>query len=133
MHGNVRAKPPGCGLVRLVAVIAALGTASGCLGPKAVRFTRGNYNEAYRVTNDEQLLMNIVRLRYADSPVFIDLPNITSQFEMSARSTYLGGHGNQFPGQSNLGFGDLSARDTPTLSYHPREGKEIAKAASHLR
>ena len=26
------------------------------------------------------------------------------------------------------GFGDLSLRDTPTLSYHPREGREIAKA-----
>ena len=37
-------------------------------------------------------------------------------------------YGNQFPGHTNLGFGELSLRDTPTLSYHPREGREIAKA-----
>jgi hypothetical protein len=86
------------------------------------------YNEVVRDTNDEQLLINIVRLRYADSPVFIDLPNITSQFEMAGRSNYLGGYGNQTPGRASLGFGELSLRDTPTLSYHPREGREIAKA-----
>jgi hypothetical protein len=85
-------------------------------------------NEVVRDTNDQQLLMNIVRLRYADSPIFIDLPNITSQFEMAGRGNYLGGTGNQFHGKSNLGFGELSLRDTPTLSYHPREGREIAKA-----
>ena len=86
------------------------------------------YNEVIRDTNDQQLLLNIVRLRYADSPVFIDLPNITSQFEAAGRGNYLGGTGNQFHGHTNLGLGELSLRDTPTLSYHPREGREIAKA-----
>jgi hypothetical protein len=86
------------------------------------------YNEVIRDTNDQQLLLNIVRLRYADSPVFIDLPNITSQFEAASRGNYLGGTGNQFHGHTNLGFGELSLRDTPTLSYHPREGREIAKS-----
>jgi hypothetical protein len=86
------------------------------------------YNEVVRDTNDEQLLMNIVRLRYADSPVFIDLPNITSQFEAAGRGGYLGGYGNAAPSRASLGSGELSFRDTPTLSYHPREGREIAKA-----
>jgi hypothetical protein len=116
-------------LLLRVVVLAALGSgAGGCIGPKAVRYTRLRYNDVVRTTNDEQLLINIVRLRYADSPVFIDLPNITSQFELSGQGTYLGGRGNQFRGQTNLGFAGLSARDTPTLSYHPREGREIAKA-----
>jgi hypothetical protein len=109
-------------------ILAAWAGISGCLGPKAVRYTRLRYNEVVRDTNDEQLLINIVRLRYADSPVFVDLPNITSQFEIAGRGNYLGGYGNQTPGRASLGFGDLSLRDTPTLSYHPREGREIAKA-----
>jgi hypothetical protein len=116
---------------RLLAVIALAAWAglSGCLGPKAVRYTRLRYNEVVRDTNDEQLLINIVRLRYADSPVFIDLPSITSQFEMSGTAGYLGGYGNQFKGgTTSLGNGSMSLRDTPTLSYHPREGREIAKA-----
>jgi hypothetical protein len=119
-----------CGrsLLQVVVLVAAWAGASGCLGPKAVRYTRLRYNEVVRDTNDEQLLVNIVRLRYADSPVFIDLPNITSQFELAGQGTYLGGIGNQFRGHTDLGFAGLNARDTPTLSYHPREGREIAKA-----
>ncbi|MGP0064150.1 MAG: hypothetical protein ACLQGP_11200 [Isosphaeraceae bacterium] len=115
-------------LLRILFLALLWGGISGCLGPKAVRYTRMRYNEVVRATNDEQLLMNIVRLRYADSPVFIDLPSITSQFEVSGGSHYLGGYGNQDPSRTSLGFGELSLRDTPTLSYHPREGREIAKA-----
>jgi hypothetical protein len=109
--------------------LTACSALSGCVGPNAVRYTRMRYNEVVRDTNDEQLLINIVRLRYADSPVFIDLPNITSQFEMSGSAGYLGGYGNQFKGgTTSLGNGSMSLRDTPTLSYHPREGREIAKS-----
>ncbi len=113
---------------RAVVLLALWSGASGCVGPNAVRYTRLRYNEVLRDTNDQQLLLNIVRLRYADSPVFIDLPNITSQFEVAGRGNYLGGAGNQFRVHTNLGFGELSLRDSPTLSYHPREGREVAKA-----
>jgi hypothetical protein len=109
------------------ALIAAVVVGPGCLGPKAVRTTRMKYNESIRITNDEQLLTNIVRLRYADSPVFMDLPSITSQFEISGRGNFLGGIGNQFPGHADLGFAEISGRDSPTLSYRPREGKEVAR------
>ncbi len=109
-------------------LLAALASTSGCVGPTAIRHTRLRYNEVVRYTTSEQLLINIVRLRYADSPIFIDLPNITSQFQMTGGGNYLGGYGNQAPGPTSLGAGLLSLSDTPTLSYHPREGTEIAKA-----
>lgn len=102
--------------------------AGGCVGPKAISHTRIRYNEVYRSTNDEQLLLNIVRLRYADSPVFIDLPSITSQFEFRGGTSYAGGLDGQGPGRTNLGHGELSLADTPTLSYRPREGKELARS-----
>ncbi len=124
-RGKTRWRRP---FLHVVVLLAGWAGVSGCVGPKAIRYTRIRYNEVVRDTNDEQLLLNIVRLRYADSPVFIDLPNITSQFEMAGRGSYFGGYGNQYQGRSNLGYGELSLRDTPTLSYHPREGREIAKA-----
>jgi hypothetical protein len=106
-------------------VLATVGlAASGCLGPAAVRSTRIRYNEAIRSTNDEQLLVNLVRLRYADSPVFIDLPSITSQFELAAGGSDPGSNGSQ----TNFGIAGLTGRDSPTLSYHPRQGREISKA-----
>src|SRR5215472_10177549 len=91
---------------RLVVLLAACAGISGCLGPSAVRYTRLRYNDVVRDTNDQQLLINIVRLRYADSPIFIDLPNITSQFEVAGRGNYLGGYGNQTPRRASLGFGE---------------------------
>ncbi len=128
MDDRGRRVAPGRLVGRILILGLALPCLGGCVGPKAVRYTRMKYNEVVRDTNDQQLLLNIVRLRYADSPVFIDLPNITSQFEVAGRGNYFGGYGNQTPGPASLGLGDLSFRDTPTLSYHPREGREIAKA-----
>jgi hypothetical protein len=118
--------PRSRGDARRAALLAALlcASAGGCLGPAAIRSTRLRYNEVVRSTNDEQLLVNLVRLRYADSPVFIDLPTITSQFEAAAGGSYPGKSGSQ----TAFGVAGLTARDTPTLSFHPREGREIAKA-----
>jgi hypothetical protein len=118
--------PRSRGDARRAALLAALlcASAGGCVGPAAIRSTRLRYNEVVRSTNDEQLLVNIVRLRYADSPVFIDLPTITSQFEAAAGGSYPGRAGSQ----TAFGVAGLTARDTPTLSFHPREGREIAKA-----
>jgi hypothetical protein len=107
-----------------VALMAGCLVAGGCVGPAAVRSTRMRYNEVVRSTSDEQLLMNLVRLRYADTPVFIDLPNITSQFEVAAGASDPGRGG----GQTTFGIAGASGRDTPTLSYHPRQGREVAKA-----
>jgi len=110
-----------------MALLALCLCVAGCVGPKAISHTRIRYNEVYRATNDEQLLLNIVRLRYADSPVFMDLPSITSQFEVAGGAGYSGGLDGQGPGRTNLGSGQLGLRDTPTLSYHPREGREMAR------
>jgi hypothetical protein len=111
------------GMLRATVLVGCL-AAGGCLGPAAVRSTRLRYNEVVRATNDEQLLLNLVRLRYADTPIFIDLPSITSQFEIAAGGSDPGPAGSQ----TNFGVGGAWARDTPTLSYHPREGREIARA-----
>ena len=75
--------------------------AAAAWGRRPIRYTRMRYNEVVRDTNDQQLLMNIVRLRYADSPVFIDLPNITSQFELAAGGSDPGPAGSQ----TNFGIG----------------------------
>jgi hypothetical protein len=127
--GNVRenalrTRNPAIGLLARTFLLASLLGSSGCIGPAAVRSTRLRYNEVVRATNDQQLLLNLVRLRYADSPIFIDLPNITSQFEVSGGASDPGPGG----GQTTFGVVGASARDTPTLSYHPRQGREIAKA-----
>src|SRR5262245_27974183 len=43
---------------------AAVLACCGCLGPRAVQCTRARYNEVIQNTNNEELLLNLVRLRY---------------------------------------------------------------------
>ena len=61
----------------LVAALLLGGCQTAKVGPKALRTFQGAYNEAITVNKDEQLLQNIVRLRYRDNPVFLEVNKIT--------------------------------------------------------
>jgi hypothetical protein len=113
----------------LLALAAVLALApAGCLGPQAVKQTRLKYNEAFHRTSAEQILLNVVRLRYADTPTFLDLPNITSQFEAASNSGYSYGLNGEGPGRTNLGNFELLLRDSPTLSYQPKVGEAFGRS-----
>jgi hypothetical protein len=57
--------------------------AAGCaFGPKTLEKTRLRYNQAVKCTSEEQLLLNIVRLRYTDSPSSLGVSNIAAQHEL---------------------------------------------------
>ena len=67
------------------AALAAGALAAGCrsFGPHALEQTRLPYNEAVKVTTEQQLLLNIVRLRYTDTPSSLSISNIAAQFEIT--------------------------------------------------
>ena len=80
---NVLARPAGWGGL---ATLVLLSAAPGCsFGPKAVYRTRLPYNEAVKTTSEEQLLLNIVRLRYSDNPSSIAVSSIAAQFELAKK------------------------------------------------
>ena len=109
-------------VVGLLAAVAVC-TSTGCLGPYAVKQTRMRYNDAYRHTNDEQFLTNIVRLRYADSPVFVDLPNITAQFEVAGTGSLTGGRDSSGPGDTLLGLGEPGPHVPPSATTPARASR----------
>ncbi|MFM7035418.1 MAG: hypothetical protein ACKOYJ_09620 [Planctomycetia bacterium] len=111
-------------LVWLSAVLVAIvgGPATGCMGSLAVRSTRLAYNQSYSLTADQEILLNIVRLRYAESPNFMDLPAITSQIEAASNGN---GESTTIPGLGTWG-GLFHLRDAPTLSYTPRTGFNVS-------
>jgi hypothetical protein len=58
---------------------------AGCaFGPRVLERTHGQYNEAYRQVDCEELLLNIVRLRYNDPPAEVEVSSIAAQYELSA-------------------------------------------------
>ena len=93
----------------------------GCttLGPRVLKGERINYNLALQYTADEQMLLNLVQLKYRDTPIFLEVRVIATQFSVSASRKRYG-----TAGQCNdlsHGWGPRSilnaARRSPTLPY----------------
>lgn len=111
------------------AIGLALGTcAPGCIGPRSVELTRLQYDQSVHTTNDQMWLRNLVRLRYGESPTFLDVSAINSQFELATRGGLTGGL--QRDSVNRTLFGELGAqfRDAPTLTYAPRTPTEVTRA-----
>jgi hypothetical protein len=88
---------------------------------------RNAYNITLQTTSNEQLLLNLVRLRYCDTPYFLNVNNITTQFSYGAEAStkFL------FPGFNEKNpaavGGTLNWRSQPTVIYSPLEGKAFAE------
>ncbi len=101
----------------------------GCqhVGPATIVEDRVCYDEAVASSWKEQALLNIVKLRYFDTPFFTDVAQIVSGYSVGGQvSPSLGFTNSFFPGAS---FGDrligsvpLQAAyiDRPTVSYAPQ-------------
>src|ERR1700674_1454094 len=61
-------------------VLAITVTVSGCatISGGVLRDSREQFNETAQITNAEQLLRNIVRLRYAISPYFLEMNTVST-------------------------------------------------------
>jgi hypothetical protein len=69
--------------LRLVLLLALPGCA---FGPRALEGSHGKYNEAVRTVNEEQLLRNLVHLRYTESPLNLEITIIANAFELSGQA-----------------------------------------------
>ena len=99
---------------------------SGCMGPSALRATRNQYNRAMSVSEEQQLLLNLVRVRYRETPRFLQVGAINATFDFGALATFDGtfpdGGPNVFGAGAQLGYSE-----TPTITYTPLQGAEFAQ------
>lgn len=118
----------------LLAVIVALATA-GCqsIGPGSVQRDRVDYAGAIAGSWREQMLLNIVKLRYFDAPIFLEVSSVISSYSLQGEATF----GAQFFPSASISSASQSGQrigvtgtyiDRPTISYTPVTGeKYIAK------
>ncbi len=102
----------------------------GCAaqGARKVPQDRFDYNGAIARSANEQMLLNLVRLRYSEVPVFLALNSVLTQYVWS------GGVGVAGTGGENLGFpawtvggsADVRYIERPTMTYTPLSGAEFA-------
>ena len=99
----------------------------GCTkyGPAFLQIERSQYNQAIQKTNDEQLLLNLVRLKYHDTPLFMEVHNIASQFtlqkDMGISTQLQGAKGIFTQGASTF------VEESPTISYSPLHGENFVQ------
>jgi hypothetical protein len=73
------------GRLRPDAFVLAFGMfLSGCggLGPGFLGKDRIDYNVAISESWKEEMMLNLVKLRYGDAPVFLDVASIISQYQV---------------------------------------------------
>jgi hypothetical protein len=115
--------------VRQAALLAAACVMAGCttLGPASIQRDRTDYAGAIALSWKEQALLNIVKLRYGDVPVFLDVSSVIAS---SALESQVNLTANIFPAGSNNqslgGYGRYT--DRPTISYSPLTGDKFAKS-----
>jgi hypothetical protein len=102
--------------------------ASGCatgLGPQALRGERPDYNQQIVRSADGEMLLNLVRLRYNDSPLFLELGGVVAQYGYDASLTAAGQINGTGPSGASVGTG-LAYSEKPTITYTPLQGEEFA-------
>ena len=113
----------------LLLIAAALFLISGCAaqGAKRVPADRFDYNGAIAQSTREQMLLNIVRSRYLEVPVFLTVSSVLTQYEYD-RSVGLGGILEFGSGTTDRALGDANLRfsERPTITYLPVEGQEFS-------
>jgi hypothetical protein len=80
-----------------VPVVLMLCVVTGCgsIGPSTVNRDRFDYINAISESWKQQLLLNIVRLRYADTPVFLEVGQVISGYEVEGTFSAGGTIGNK--------------------------------------
>ena len=101
----------------------------GCthIGPGTIVTDRVAYDDAIASSWKEQTLLNIVKLRYFDTPFFTDVAQIVSGYSVGAQANPTPGFNQSFFPGATFGdrlIGSLSLQaayiDRPTVSYAPQ-------------
>ena len=120
-----------CGLLALMLFALA---ACASLGPGSVTRDRFDYTAAVAESWKTQMLLNLVKLRYSDTPVFLDVGQIVSGYTMQSTFSASGSVFNTstvVPGvpNSSIGLGATGQyTDRPTITYAPLMGERFARS-----
>ena len=104
---------------------------AGCthLGPQTVAVDRFDYSTAIADSWKQQTLLNIVKLRYMDLPVFVDVASIVAGYSLQTGVTVNGvvsREGRCRAITDRLG-GQAIYTDRPTITYVPMTGEKFLR------
>lgn len=114
----------------ILIVLAILVLSAGCrsVGPSNIKRDRLHYASAVSDSWKEQLLLNIVKSRYGDAPVFLGVSSVISGYTVESRVSAAA----EWQPTNPEDFLSLGAArvftDRPTISYSPMTGEKFARS-----
>ena len=120
-------KYPQAYILLILTLAVALSGCQSAFGPQALERTHPAYNEAIISSINEQMLQNLVRMRYRDVPFFLEISSVTASLSLGANAglnsnVNLGGSDTLSPGAG------IAYSDKPTISYTPLQGEDLLKS-----
>jgi hypothetical protein len=96
------------------------------MGPQSLDRDRAAYSASLSDSWKEETLLNIVKVRYIDPPIFVDVGNIVASYTL-AQNASVGGTITPSGGSNATLGGSLGLSNTPTITYTPLTGNAYIK------
>jgi hypothetical protein len=118
---------------RAAVVITLLLIVMGCtaIGPHTVARDRFDYTSAISDSWKAQMLVNMVKLRYGDTPTFLDVASVINQYSVESqvdlRLTWVDPVTTALTNTQSAG-GAARYIDRPTITYSPLTGEKFARS-----
>ncbi len=98
--------------------LVALSILQGCstVGPRLYEASFNDYTDAISRTADGQMLGNLVRMRYYETPVFLQVHTVTTSFSVGANAGASASFNQSAPDSYGLDVGG-NVSESPTISF----------------
>lgn len=109
-------------------LFAVVFLAAGCttIGPRMMRSDRFDYGQELARSWEEQMLLNLVKLRYRDTPAFLEITSVSATYTRSLSGTAGGvvsrGGDAAASLEANVGW-----EESPTVTYTPLAGEDFVR------
>jgi len=101
---------------------------SGCatMGPMSISMGRADYNKAINKTENEQMLLSIVKGRYGETSTLLAVSGVAANVRFSTNAAVNAGFGPDVNYTGNLVpfSGGLAYEENPTITYAPVHGEQ---------